>query len=228
MPKRRKIQRFTAALSYDGQPVPAELGVEALRKRLLPILIRDAMPTWFEIEGEPDARKRKENERARDRARAELMRMYRKARDHGKLQKLDPMVRHLCENLIAHEPDAAAKAMRARTGAPDQSARRMEIAVAVAFEIEARGGPHGAVEAALHTVADRLGYEYQRVRKIYYNSDSAWRLAVKASVAMRKQGERARIDPDFADHLCQQFEEFMAGIHTLGRNSVLTGKLKPE
>jgi hypothetical protein len=168
---------------------------------LLPILLRDAMPTWFEIEGEKDTRKRKANELKRDKATAELMRLYRRANAAGKLRQLDVQVRHFCEKVIKCDKARAEAAGKARTGAPDQSDCRMKIAVAVALEIEARDGQHGCVEAALKAVAVRFKREYAAVRKIHYETDPDWRRALKASIAMRKLEALAKADPQVADQL---------------------------
>ena len=146
-------------------------------------------------------RKRKANELKRDKATAELMRLYRRAKAVGKLRQLDPQVRQFCENIIMRDPARTAAAGRARTGAPDQSDRRMKIAVAVALEIEARGGRHGCVEAALKAVASRFKREYAAVRKIHYETDPDWRRALKASIAIEKLGARVKADPQVADQL---------------------------
>jgi hypothetical protein len=220
MPKRRKNPLPSTALAFDenGQPLTHERGAELLRKRLLPITVREAMVTGLEIRGEADPGERRKNELARDRARAELMRMYRKARDGGRLHeldRLDPRVRRFCEDLIAHDPAAAAKANKRRIGAPARTGDRMEIAVAVELEIEALGGGRGAIAKALghvaqrYRIAERYRPTREAVRKIHEDRDPEWRLALRAGVAIRKMGDLVRVDPAAAETLSLRFEDNM-------------------
>lgn len=172
----------------------------------IPFLLDDAQQTRVEIEGEPDPRKRKKRERARDNATAELMRVYRKANRDGALRTLDPSVRLFCEWIIKNDPARAAKAAKARTGPPDQSERRMRIAVAVVLEIEARGQRRGSVEQALNAVASRFDRTYDAIKKIHYENDPAWQRELKASVSMWKLHELVRTDPRAAGQHRRRFE----------------------
>src|SRR5262245_30310992 len=61
-------------------------------------LLRNAKPLWSEIQGESDERKRLENERARDIATDELLKIYREALTRGALDRLPREVRNFCED----------------------------------------------------------------------------------------------------------------------------------
>jgi len=65
------------------------------------ILLRDAMPTYAKIEGEPDPRKGDKNERTRDIAKDELIKLYLWYEKHRALHLLDPQVRIFCDDLKA-------------------------------------------------------------------------------------------------------------------------------
>ena len=150
----------------------------------LEILLRNAQPTWREITGEADPHKRRAAELARVSARAELMRMYRKAKKMGAVTTLPHDVRVFCQDLEKYDPAGAALAAAARTGAPDQSHQRLRIAVRVVEENKARGSKRGDVEAAIRAVAKEFGMGYDRVRKIYYDPRPGWRRAIAVSLKM--------------------------------------------
>ena len=151
-------------------------------------LLRDANPTWFEIDGEPDPIKRAKNERARDFATAELMKLYRRALKSGKPWRIEPRVFYFCERITNEEPERAAKAMRARTGAPDQRSRRLSIAVDVEREVLGAPKGRGALARAIASVAARRKCSLAAVRKIYLQGDPEWKEAITVSLELQNLG----------------------------------------
>jgi hypothetical protein len=149
----------------------------------LPVLFRDAQPTYADIEGEPDAYKRAERERARDRAIDELVKRYRAAEKGGKLNELDPGIRWFCEALKRRNDGRFPKA---RGGAPTKEHERLLLAISVQEKIEALGKTRGKVELALREVADQFRRSYDHVRDIHYDRDPHWRSILRAEVARRK------------------------------------------
>ena len=149
------------------------------------ILLRNASPTWLEIEGELDPIKRRVHERERDIARDELMRMY---RDWLRgVSPIDFRVRVSCERWIAKNGSHLPRPLN--TGRPPDKHRRLLIAVHVKEAIEASGGKRGSVEAALLEVARREGVSYDYVRDIHYDRDPECRRIVAVELA-RRQAER--------------------------------------
>jgi hypothetical protein len=146
------------------------------------ILLRDAEPKWAEIEGQPDPRKRHENERARDLAIDELVFIYRDALNLGALERLDPRVLIFCERLKDRN---AGRLPRPKGGRPSNPHRRLLIEMMVIEAIEAEGGKRGAVERAMRQAAGRFGVEYRRVREIHYDPDPDWKRLVRVSRALR-------------------------------------------
>ena len=57
--------------------------------RTIPVLLRDAQPTWREIDGEPNLRKRREHMHARNSAIDTLIKLYLHAEKNGYLARLD-------------------------------------------------------------------------------------------------------------------------------------------
>jgi hypothetical protein len=151
--------------------------------RELPILLRDAQPTWNELDGEPSAHKRRERIRARDSATDDLMKRYRDAESRGAIAGLDIGIRNFCEGLKARNRGRLPKPRGGRPAAKDH---RFLIAVEVQEAIELRGRSYGSVEQALKDVSERRNLSYDYVRDTYYGPDREWRLAVKAEVALRK------------------------------------------
>ena len=145
-------------------------------------LLRDAEPTWAEIEGQPNRRKRVENERARDHAIDELVLMYRDAAKRGALARLDPRVAIFCERLKDRN---AGRLPRPKGGRPTDPHRRLLIEMTVIEAIEAEGRKRGAVERAMRQAAERFGIKYRRVREIHYDRDPDWKRDVRVSWALR-------------------------------------------
>jgi hypothetical protein len=151
--------------------------------RELPLLLRDAQPTWREIEGEPNAQRRRERIRARDLAYGELIKIYRDAERCGAVCRLDIRVRSFCEAVMARN---RGRLPTPKGGRPADQHRRLLLAVKIHEEIRARGKKWGSVESALNDVAARLGVSYDHLRDIYYDPDPEWRAAVEVELAHRK------------------------------------------
>jgi hypothetical protein len=147
------------------------------------VLLRDAQPTFNEIEGEPDVRKRRERERARDFAIGKLLKMHRDAEKQGSLNQLDLQVRMFCD---AHKARNAGVLPKSKGGRPLDEHRRLSIAVHVHEAIEARGRKRGSVEEALREVAERDCVSYDHVRDIYHDPDPEWQSTVAAELSRRR------------------------------------------
>jgi hypothetical protein len=147
------------------------------------ILLRDAVPTWTEIEGEPDGLKRRKRRRECDGARDDLVRLYRDAQKRGTLHNLDIRIRHSCEQLADQNGGQLPRALN--TGRPADEHRRLLIAVHVRESIEARGGKRGSVIAALDEVAKRHALSFDQVRDIYYDPNPEWRRTVEVELNRR-------------------------------------------
>jgi hypothetical protein len=174
------------------------------------LLQRDAQPTWHEIKGEPNARKRKDRERARDIAIAELIKIVRTKTFQGK--KLTALEQLRVNNIV--------KAARARKrgrlsapkgGRPKKSPARLQRAVAIWKAIEIKKPKDEREEdAVLKEVAKNLGTKIRYVREVYRDRDRGWQKAVNAEMFFseentniakaraenklrRKEGEIARL-----------------------------------
>jgi hypothetical protein len=171
--------------------------------------VRDAQPTWFEIEGEAKPAERAEAERRRNVADVELFRMYRRARASRQLGTLPLDIRQFCEGVIARDPTRAAKAMRAATGAPQREEMRLNLAVAVLDWIDSQPGPRGSVDAALKDVARKFaakyGTTYYAVRKIHYDSDPTFRRTVEVERSRRKLERLAEREASEAERQRRRF-----------------------
>ncbi len=185
---------------------------EPLPSPELAVLFRDAEPLWREIEGERDVRKRAENERRRDLATAELFRMYRDAKAHKRMESLPYRVRRFCDGLMARLPTRAAKAMRARTGAPPKEEHQFKIAVAVAEAAEALGGKRGSIDKAIMQIGSRLrnrrsagAGRYESVKEIYYSIDKR---EIEVELSRRKL-EQLQENPIEADRQRSRFARRM-------------------
>ncbi len=149
----------------------------------LPFLLRDAQPTYWELEGEPDARRRKENERRRDVARDELLRRYVEAEAASQLDELPRSIRELVEDW---RRENGGELPRRKGGAPADPHWRMSIHLAAKQAVDS--GVHegrGAI-ASLEALADEACLSYESVRGVYYDKDPEWRRAVKAEIARRE------------------------------------------
>ena len=148
------------------------------------VLLRDAQPTRAQIAGEPDARKRHENERARDLAAGRLTKMCREAEKRREIEQLDFPVRMFCEELKKRNRGRLPKT---KGGRPTSEHRRLLIAADVHEAIERRGRKRGSVEWALNEVAQQHNTTYQYVREIHYQDDPNWRRTVAAELAARRK-----------------------------------------
>lgn len=160
------------------------------------MLLRDAQPTYREIEGEPEPRKRRQAERARDLAIDRLIKMYREAKKAGKLGQLDFRVRTFCEELKKRNHGQLPKA---KGGRPTAEHRRLLIAVHLQSAIERRGEKHGSKEQAFKEIAanddlfdqrrrsPQWATRYEYVKEIYYDSDPDFRRAVAVELDLRRR-----------------------------------------
>jgi hypothetical protein len=155
MPRRRKGTKYVPSLA---------------------VLLRDAQPTYSEIQCDPDARERY---RA---ARGELLKMYRDAEKRGTVQMLDIDVRMFCEQEKARNGGALPKSPGGR---PPKEHERLLVAVHVLERIAALRKQRGKVETALWETAARFGLAYRHVRDIHYDTDPKWRQTVRAEMAWR-------------------------------------------
>ena len=147
---------------------------------LIPALVRDAWPRWQYIEGEPDPKKRRENERRRDVAIDALGKLW---ADPIKRAQLDPSARLRCQMIV----DAnGGQFPKSKGGRPADEHRRPLIHVAVIEKLESATPNHGAVARALNAVAEEEGCSYALVRNIFYDRDPEWVKTVRAELARRR------------------------------------------
>jgi len=132
--------------------------------RGLQVLMRDAQPTWHEIEGEPNEYKRKDRERARDTAIDVLIRIVRTKRFQGKtLGALEQLrVNNFIRELMARNGGGLPKP---KGGRPQEHPRRLRIVGEVLSEVTE------STNAALLNVAARLGMSYDYVKECYYDPE---------------------------------------------------------
>jgi hypothetical protein len=147
------------------------------------LLLADAQPTYAEIEGEPDPRKRRKRERARDFASDRLAKMYLDAEKRRELDRLDFRVRIFCKLRMDRNDGRLPKP---KGGRPTKEPDRFLISIEVLETIERLGVENrGSVEAALEEVRKKHCTTYRNVRNIYYDSDPDWRRAVLLELARR-------------------------------------------
>jgi hypothetical protein len=158
----------------------------------LAVLLRDAQPTWSEIYGERNARKRNERTRAQELAQDKLLKMYWVAKKYQAIARLDIRVRNFCERLKDRNRGVMPKP---KGGRPSDVHRRFLLAVEVQEARDARGRrKYGSLEQALQEVREQRKISYDYVKDSYYGRGARfafipvkeWRLAVKAEVARRK------------------------------------------
>jgi hypothetical protein len=149
-------------------------------------LVRDALPTWREIEGEPDARLRKQAERKRDIAIDELVTIYRDHKKRGQLDKLPPIVRIFCEQL---KHQGCGKLPARKGGRPPDEHKKLLIAAEVA-EALATGK---RVKQAVWHVHEAFVFKGKRcevpektIRDYYYDCMRNDRRALEVSLAWRR------------------------------------------
>lgn len=147
---------------------------------------------WREIKGAPNARRRKDRERARDIAIAELIKIVRTKTFQGK--KLTALEQLRVNNIVK----AARRRKRGRLsapkgGRPKKSPALLQRAVAAGKAIEINKKPEGAREkdaAVLTTVAKNLGTKIRYVREAYRDRDLQWRNAVNAEMFFSKENDK--------------------------------------
>jgi hypothetical protein len=149
-------------------------------------LLRDAEPTWAEIEGEQDPRKRRDRERARDVANDELLSMYRDAEKRDALDQLDYRVRVHCEQLRERN---GGKLPTRKGGRPFNEHQRLLIAVAVREAISAQTSKRKNVARAIRDVFERYRARFnisiETIRDLHYDRDPEWQRTVAAEMAFR-------------------------------------------
>jgi hypothetical protein len=184
MSKKRKGLDVERDVTISSDSVPAEELQKLNLEMRLTYLLRDACPTWSEIEGEPNAAKRKANERARDIATDALMRIYRDAEKRGLLSKIDYRVRSFGDDLKARN---GGNLPAPKGGRPVEEDRYFRIAVYIEEKTKALGGGHGCLEKALDDAADHFGLAYTTVRDIYYDERARedWERMVELERAWR-------------------------------------------
>lgn len=145
-------------------------------------LIRDAQPTWNEIQEEPNARTRRATERRRDIAIDELVTLFREYDGQNRLSELDPRVLLFCNELKKQNGQQLPKR---KGGRPVDMHRRLLIAVSVSDAVKQRGGSRNRVEPALAEVAAKFNVSSRTVRDIYYDRDPDWMFELNAEMSRR-------------------------------------------
>jgi hypothetical protein len=153
----------------------------------LDVLLRDAQPTRFEIENEPNLQKRRERQRARDIATDDLIELVREHETQGRLKQLDPRVRLFWEQLKS----SRGKLPKRKGGRPSSSHQQLLIAAEIRERITANGGRRGSVAKAIRETFERYGKRFgiqriETIKDIHYNPDPEWQRTVDAELARRK------------------------------------------
>lgn len=181
----------------NGAPQPGRPIVSRSRKGLhyvaeIETLLRDAQPTYADIDGESDPRKRLERERARDTARVALIRI---ARDGKAFQQLSPPhqleVRSLADTVARQQRRLPIKKRKhfptPQDGRPRDDHRRLLIAVTLRSLVN----DGMTVHAAIAHSAGRFNVSERRAGEIYSGSDLAmhevdqWERLIRAELARR-------------------------------------------
>jgi hypothetical protein len=154
----------------------------------LDVLLRDAQPTRFEIEEEPDPQKRRERQRARDIATDELITIFNDHEMRGQLKRLDPRVRLFREQLRTH---GSGKLPKRKGGRPSDPQQQLLIAVAVREAITAHGRQRGSVAKAIRETFECYGkcfgiHRIETIKDIHYNREPEWQRTVDAELARRR------------------------------------------
>jgi hypothetical protein len=154
----------------------------------LATLIRDAQPTYSEIDGEPDIKKRTANERRRDIARDEILRRYKEAETAGRLDTLDRAILDLCEEWRRQNGGVLP---RRKGGAPADPHWRMMAFLAAREAVEAGKIDKRGLLASLRALAERSGVEFDSIKGIYYDRDPMWLCEVKVELHRRERAAQA-------------------------------------
>jgi hypothetical protein len=177
MPKRRKSDEYVSELA---------------------VLLRDAQPTWSEIYGERNPRKRNERIRAGELGQDKLLKMYWAAKKRDAIALLDIRVRNFCGRLKDRNRGVMP---RPKGGRPSDVHHRFLIAVEVQEARDTRGRKkYGSLEQALQEVRKRRKISYDYVKDSYYGRGERfafipikeWGLAIKAEVALRKHDKSVK------------------------------------
>ena len=161
----------------------------------------------------PDPRKAREAARARDLARAELVRLYREANRAHALDKFQSGARFFIENLIQANGGEFPK-LRLPPGRPRKQHEMMVVHLAVLEELDALGPRDGNKTKAIKAVADRYHKRPQDVRDITYNRHAEWQEAVGLSIALRQvwsEADQPGIKPptiEGQEIIPEQFKEY--------------------
>jgi hypothetical protein len=151
---------------------------------VLDLLLRDAQPTWREVAGEPDARKRRKNERARDLATDKLLAIYRDHERQGSLRELDIRVWNFCEGLKQRNEGVLPKKKGGRPS-EDDAELLIAVAVAVAEAVASQTGKRKNLTRAIKQVSERVHKAETTVRDVYYRRDPEWQRDINAKLARR-------------------------------------------
>jgi hypothetical protein len=162
------------------------------------VLLRDAQPTRFEIEDEPDPQKRRERQRARDIAIDELITICNDHKMRGLLKQLNPRVFLFCEQLRTR---ASGKLPKRKGGRPSDPHQQLLIAVAVREAIASHGGQRGSVAKAIRETFERYGKRFgihriETIKDIHHNPDPEWKRTVDAELARRRYEAGCRPSQD--------------------------------
>jgi hypothetical protein len=163
-----------------GESVPAEFAS----------LVRDAQPRWREIEGEPDPRERRRNERRQALAIDEIVTIYRHHKKQGQLPNLPPDFLMLCRRL--KEQNGGELPPR-KGGRPNDEHKKLLIAVRVVEALAAQPDTRKSVTQAVRDVHNTLVFNEKRctvpkntIRDYYYDRAPGFREAVAVELACRR------------------------------------------
>jgi len=152
-------------------------------------LMRDALPTWREIEGESDPCERRRNERKRDIAIHEIVTIYRDHEKQRQLDKLPPDFLIVCEHLKHRN---GGKLPTRKGGRPPDEHKKLLIAVAVKEALEAQAGRKSVTAAVRHVHktfvlnGKRCTVPENTIRDYYYDRAPGWQRAIKVELAWRQ------------------------------------------
>jgi hypothetical protein len=168
---------------------------EAVKSRELSTLLREAQPTWSEIDGEPNKLKRKERERSRDIATKTLITIKNTGKFRG--EKLGTLDRLRVSSFIKELMDRNGGRLPTSRGVkPQESPVRLQHAVAILKAIETNSEKpkreQEKVSSVLKTVAHNSGKQLSYIKEIYYDLRlPKWRGTVKAEWREAVKAERA-------------------------------------
>ena len=159
-------------------------------------LVRDALFTWREIEGESDPRERQRIERKRDIAIDEIVTIYRDYEKQGQLDKLPPEIWIVCEDLKCRN---GGKLPTRKGGRPPDEHKKLLIAVAVKEALEAQAGRKSVTAAVRHVHktfvlnGKRCTVPENTIRDYYYDRAPGWQRAIKVELAWRQVRNMASV-----------------------------------